>query len=98
MSFLNYNSQEASNLSLAQGGFKSIGNTSDHPADAEGIKRWTGIIILDANGGLDIVLNSNIGDDLTIPSANVTDLVGTIISGDFYQVNSGAHHIMAFKG
>jgi len=99
MSLTNYNAIEAANLSMGQGGFKSITNTLDHATSVEGITRWTGIMIVKGGGGNNIELKSNVGDDLTILNgATVDDLVGSVISGDFHTVNAGGNHIMAFKG
>jgi hypothetical protein len=99
MSLTNYNAIEAANLSMGQGGFKSITNTAPHTASAEGITRWTAIMIVRSGGGSNIELKSNVGDDLTILNGvAIDDLVGTVISGDFHTVNAGGNHIMAFKG
>jgi len=99
MSLTNYNAIEAANLSMGQGGFKSINNTAPHTASAEGITRWTAIMIMRGGGGNNIELESNSGDDLTITTGStVDDLVGSVISGDFHTVTAGGNHIMAFKG
>ena len=96
MGILNYNPQEASNLSLGQGGFDVFSDSVNHAIT--GANRWVSVFIADGGGTNDIVLTSNVGDDLTIDSSAVPDLVGTIVNGDFNTVNAGGSQLICYKG
>jgi hypothetical protein len=99
MSFINYDPDEAANLALGQGGFEFFTDSTTHEASASNTKRWVSIMILQESAGSgDIELISNVGDDLTITSSWVSDLVGTVINGDFKSVNANGHDVLCFKG
>lgn len=92
----NYNGIEAANLFLGQAGFDSM--TGSIAVLPDGFKRWVAVLVLQESGGSNIVLGTEVGDDLTINGAWVTDLVGTIIYGPFNSVNAGGHDIIAYRG
>ena len=96
---VNYNGTEAANLFLGQGGFNSLSGAGVVEASTFNIKRWVGMMVIkDDVGAADIILTSEVGDDLTIDGAGVAALIGVVIFGPFLTVDAGSHDIIMYKG